>query len=173
MDKKKLIRILLPICIIIVIAVIWYFKNVNTNTESATSGNEGDFALEANSIDLKTLTAHGLPIIIDFGADYCAPCKEFKPILRAIHQEIGTKAIIKFVDTEKHGEIASEFPVQVIPTQVFINSDGTPYVPSNNLDIEFTMYNDRNTNEHAYTIHEGGLTADQMRLILADMGVTE
>ena len=172
MAKSKLTRILIPICIIIVIAGIWYFKSINTS-DSTQSGNGGDFALEADSIDLKTLTAHGVPIIIDFGADYCAPCQEFKPILKAMHQEIGSKAIIKFVDTEKHGDIASKFPVQVIPTQVFINADGTPYVPSKSLDIEFTMYNDKNTNKHAFTIHEGGLSADQMRSILADMGVAK
>jgi thioredoxin 1 len=41
------------------------------------------------------------------------------------------------------------------------------------LGIEFTMYSFKETEEHAFTVHQGGLTEDQMRLILTDMGVTE
>ena len=40
------------------------------------------------------------------------------------------------------------------------------------LSIEFTMYSDRNTNEHVFTVHQGGLTEEEMWAILAEMGVT-
>ena len=123
--------------------------------------------------DLEALTSYGLPIIIDFGADSCVPCKEMAPVLKTMNAEMQRKAIIKFVDVWKHGEAADEFPIQVIPTQVFINADGTPYVPSEDIEIEFTMYSTKDTNEHVFTVHQGGLTEEQMRAILADMGVAE
>ena len=68
---------------------------------------------------------------------------------------------------------AEGFPIQVIPTQIFVSADGTPYVPSDNIEIEFTMYSYKETGEHAFTVHQGGLTEDQMRAVLADMGVAE
>ena len=174
MDKKKLVKIIVLVCIVLVIAGIWVFKNAKPNVESTVSS--GHFALEATYIDLDTLTAYKLPIIIDFGADSCIPCKEMAPVLKTLNTEMQGAAIIKFVDVWKNGEAANDFPIQVIPTQVFINADGTPYVPSDSMadsNIEFTMYSYRETNEHAFTVHQGGLTEEQMRRILTDMGVDE
>lgn len=173
MDKKRLVKIIIPFCIVFVIAGIWVIKNYDNSSGTQTAKNEEDFYLEATAIDLENLTSYGLPIIIDFGADSCIPCKEMAPILKAMNAEMRGRAIIKFVDVWKNGDAARNFPVQVIPTQVFINADGTPYVPSEDIGIEFTRYSYKETEKHAYTVHQGGLTEDQMRLILADMGVTE
>lgn len=186
MEKKKLIRIIVPICIVLIMAGIWMIKNLNNNSEipvnpveksdstnPVTSLDEENFKLEATSIDLDLLTAYGLPIIIDFGADSCIPCKEMAPVLKTLNAEMQGKAIIKFVDVWKNGTAANDFPIQVIPTQVLINADGTPYVPSDNVKIKFDMYSYNDTGKHAFTVHQGGLTEEQMRTILVDMGVAE
>ena len=175
-NKKLLIRILVPVLIAAALIVIWVVKTnpaPTSDSENSTVTENEDFGLDATAIDLDTLKAYNLPIIIDFGADYCIPCREFYPVLETMNAEMQGKAIIKFVDTEKYSDIASTFPIQVIPTQVFFNSDGTPYVPSESIDIDFTMYSSKDTNEHIYTVHEGGLTVEQMRTILEDMGVTQ
>ena len=54
-----------------------------------------------------------------------------------------------------------------------VNADGTPFVPSDELaqQIEFILYNSRETGEHVFTVHQGGMTEEQMRLILTEMGV--
>ena len=54
-----------------------------------------------------------------------------------------------------------------------VNADGTPFVPSDELaqKIEFILYSSRETGEHVFTVHQGGLTEEQMRLILTEMGV--
>ena len=67
--------------------------------------------------------------MIDFGANSCIPCKEMAPILKTLNAEMQGKAIIKFVDVWKNTDAANDFPVQVIPTQVLIAADGTPYAP--------------------------------------------
>ena len=169
MDKKKLVKIIVPVCIVLIIAGIWIFKNTNSDAPPITDNK--DFTLEATNIDLEVLTSYELPIIIDFGADSCIPCKEMAPVLKTLNAEMQGAAIIKFVDVWKNEDVANDFPIQVIPTQIFINADGTPYVPSDDIKIEFTMYSTKDTNEHVFTIHQGGLTEDQMRRILADMGV--
>jgi thioredoxin 1 len=168
MDKKKRIRIIVPVCIILLVAGIWSFKNVE---KGILPDKEADFALEAVAVDLESLTAYGLPIIIDFGSDSCIPCRQMAPVLETIHEEMRGRAIVKFVDVWKHTDAARGFPVQLIPTQVFIRADGTPYVPSEGMEIEFTMYDASDSGEHAFTTHQGALSAEQMRSILADMGV--
>lgn len=178
MNKNKIyIRIAALVLIVAALVVVWRLKThpapsaVSSAVPSVTAQNQEDFVLESVSIDLETLTAYGLPIIIDFGSDSCIPCKEMAPVLAAMNQEMQGKAIIKFVDVWKHTNAADGFPIQVIPTQVFINADGTPYVPSEEMTIDFTMYSYKETEEHAFTVHQGGLTEEQMRLILSDMGV--
>ena len=56
---------------------------------------------------------------------------------------------------------------------MFFNADGTPFVPSEKLakEIQFDMYSDRTTGKHTFTVHQGGLTEEQMRAILKEMGV--
>ena len=169
MDKKKLVKIIVPVCIVLIIAGIWIFKNTNSDAPPITDNK--DFTLEATNIDLEVLTSYELPIIIDFGADSCVPCKEMAPVLKTLNVEMQGAAIIKFVDVWKNEDVANDFPIQVIPTQIFINADGTPYVPSDDIKIEFTMYSTKDTNEHVFTVHQGGLTENQMRRILTDMGV--
>ncbi len=174
--KKKLLKIFVPICILIALILIWTFKTNSNQIDNSISENtqieiNEDFILEVSEIDLDKLKGYNLPIIIDFGADSCIPCKEMAPVLKALNEQMQGKAIIKFVDVWKNGEAANGFPIQVIPTQVLINSDGTPYVPSKDIQINFTMYSTRDTNEHVFTVHQGGLTEEQMRLILEDMGV--
>ena len=170
--SKKLAKIIIPVCIVIAIAGIWVLKNYGSGSASVAKANE-DFKLEADTIDLEVLTSYNLPIIIDFGADYCLPCREMAPILEAMNKEMQGKAIIKFVDIVKNADTARDFPIQVIPTQVFITADGKPYIPSEDIKIEFEKYSYRDTGEHAFTVHKGLLTEEQMRTILADMGVDE
>jgi thioredoxin 1 len=203
MDKKKLLaRILVPVLIVVALVAIWIvktdpFSDTETETtkepttassrttkstdDSATVTEETepieDFELEAASIDLDALKEYNLPIIIDFGADYCEPCRDMAPVLVTMNEQMQGKAIIKFVDIEKYSEIANDFPISVIPTQFFFNSDGTPYVPSDelveDLDIVFDTYNYKDTGELAFTVHQGGLTEDELRAILVDMGVSQ
>ncbi len=177
MAKNKLAKILVPVLMVAVVASIFIWQTFfNTNTmqqHSETQQNTAvnpDFELVASEINLDALKQHGLPIIIDFGADECVPCVEMAPVLVSVNEQMQEKAIVKFVDVWKNPEASSGFPVQVIPTQVFVNADGTPYTPSDNLGIEFVTYSNMQTGEHIYTVHQGGLTEEQMNTILQDMG---
>lgn len=172
-QKKKLIRLFIPVFIVLILLILWKVKNTHpvvAEEPSQIEVNE-DFVLEANEINLEQLKKYNLPIIIDFGADSCIPCKEMAPVLKTLNEEMQNKAIIKFVDVWKNANGANGFPIQVIPTQVLINSDGSPYTPSEDIEINFIMYSSRETNEHVFTVHQGGLSEEDMRIILKDMGV--
>lgn len=186
MNKQRILKIAVPVLILAVIAGIWAIKNkpteplippatIGDTADLVQPGNDTDFLLETNAVDLEALTTYGLPLIIDFGANSCIPCKEMAPVLKTLNAEKQGKAIIKFVDVWKNTDAANDFPVQVIPTQVLIAADGTPYAPSEEVtsQIELTQYTYKDTGELAFTVHQGGLTEEQMRLILTDMGVEE
>lgn len=173
MSKKKLlIRILILVLIGIALTSIWIIKThskpISINEET---GENADFELAASSINLDELKEYNLPIIIDFGSDSCIPCQQMAPVLETMNEEMQGKAIIKFVDVWKYEDAATDFPIQVIPTQVIYSADGKPYTPSEDLGIDFDMWSAEDTNEHIFTTHQGGLTEDQMRAILKDMGV--
>lgn len=173
--NKNTARILIPVLIVVVIAAVWLFK---TQQKPATAPPSSDIAipLEITSVDLEEIKSHGLPMVLDFGSDSCIPCKEMAPVLVKLHEEMQGKAVIHFTDVWKYPEAGQDFPIQVIPTQVLINADGTPYVPSEsilNAISGFQMYSLKETDEHVFTVHQGGLTEEQMRSILADMGVQE
>ncbi len=187
--SKKILKVVIPVVMVVIIGGIWIWQSapqqatvqaeVVSQDASASTAQEQtqeilpEFALNETSIDLEQLKEYELPIIIDFGADSCIPCKEMAPVLEELNAEMQEKAIIKFVDVWKNPEGATDFPVQVIPTQVLYNADGTPYVPSEDVaaGIAFTMYANKDTEEHMFTVHQGGLTEEQMRIILEDMGV--
>lgn len=167
--KGKALKIALPILIAVVVLAIFLVKSAEKPEENPAL----DIPLALTEISLEDITAYGLPVIVDFGADSCIPCKEMAPVLVKLNEEMQGRAVIHFIDVWKYPDAAQDYPVQVIPTQVFFMADGTPYVPDEALGIPMTMYSTRDTGEHIFTVHEGGLTEEQMRLILADMGVTE
>lgn len=122
------------------------------------------------SLDLATFLSYGVPVVIDFGADSCIPCKEMAPVLVALHDELKGKAIIRFVDVWKYRELAEGIPLQVIPTQVFFDAAGKPFTPPESLGIPFTRYSMKDTGEHVFTTHEGGLSKEQLLAIIDAMG---
>jgi len=67
-----------------------------------------------------------LPILIDFYADWCGPCKMVTPILEELSKEFEGKLAIYKVDTEAEVELASVFGIRSIPTFLFIPVDGDP-----------------------------------------------
>lgn len=63
------------------------------------------------------------PIIIDFYADWCGPCKSMANTLEQVSEKLGDKINIIKVDIEDSPDISSEFEIRSIPTLILINSD--------------------------------------------------
>ena len=165
---KSVLKIIAPILIIVVIVGIFILKS---NPEKPMAANTGDFALEATAIDLQQLKSFGLPIVIDFGADSCIPCKEMAPVLKELNQEMQGKVIVKFVDVWKNQNAAADFPVQVIPTQFFFDKEGNPFVPRDAEAMQMMLYSTKDIKKHVYTAHQGGMTEEQLKAVLKEMGV--
>ena len=70
-----------------------------------------------------TVVGSELPVIVDFWAPWCGPCKMVGPILDKIAKEFAGKVVVAKVNTDEHSEWANKFGVQGIPTMLFM-SDG-------------------------------------------------
>jgi thioredoxin len=67
-----------------------------------------------------------LPCIIDFYADWCAPCKMVTPILEELSEEYKGKLNIYKIDTDKEQELSAIFGIRSIPSLLFVPTDGKP-----------------------------------------------
>lgn len=66
------------------------------------------------------------PVIIDFYADWCGPCKKIAPIMVELAAEYKDQIVIYKIDTEKERELAQVFAIKSIPSILFIPADGQP-----------------------------------------------
>ena len=67
-----------------------------------------------------------LPCLIDFYADWCAPCKMVAPILEELATENAGKIDIYKIDTEAEQELAGIFGIRSIPSLLFVPMEGQP-----------------------------------------------
>lgn len=68
------------------------------------------------------------PAIIDFYADWCAPCRQLSPLVEELAKQYSGKIVVYKVDTEKEQGLAQTLGIQALPTLLFIPMDGKPQV---------------------------------------------
>lgn len=68
----------------------------------------------------KAVLQSDLPVIVDFWAPWCGPCRMVAPILEKLAEEYAGKLIVAKVNTDEHPQWAGQFGVQGIPTMLFV-----------------------------------------------------
>lgn len=78
--------------------------------------------LAITDTNYEELAAQGKPMVIDFWATWCGPCRKIAPIIEALANDYADQAIIGKVDIEENEDLAAKFGIRNIPTVLYIKN---------------------------------------------------
>lgn len=80
-------------------------------------------AIEITNLNFdEKVTNNEIPVLIDFWAEWCAPCRMLAPAVDAVAQEYKGKAVVGKVDIDSQVELAQKFGVMSIPTLILFKN---------------------------------------------------
>ena len=82
----------------------------------------GNFVKEISDTDFDTIKNAELPVLVDFGATWCAPCRMLEPILEEVAKEKQEEVIILKVNIDNCPKLTQQFGIRSVPTLILFNN---------------------------------------------------
>ena len=77
--------------------------------------------------NFNTLIGDSRPVIVDFHALWCAPCKMQAPVLKQVADEMGDKVRVMKIDVDQNPEIAGRYDIRSVPTLMIFKDGRSTY----------------------------------------------
>jgi len=75
------------------------------------------------------------PVLLDFYADWCGPCKMMDPVLTQLKEKMGDRLRILKIDVDKNQSLAAQYQVRGVPTLVLMQHQNVVWKQSGVMDI--------------------------------------
>ena len=79
-------------------------------------------ALKITDANFKEYLAESKPLVVDFWAEWCGPCRMISPLIDELNEEYEGKVNIGKVNVDENDEISSEYGIRSIPTLLFFKN---------------------------------------------------
>lgn len=77
-----------------------------------------------NSVLKSEIPTDGLPVMLDFMADWCPPCRKMQPVVEQLEHKYQERVRVIQINVDENPAMASQFGVEAIPTFVFLDANG-------------------------------------------------
>lgn len=81
-------------------------------------------AIEINDTNYKSILESGKPVVIDFWAPWCGPCRSIAPIIEELATVYEGRAVIGKYNVDEADELGVEYGIRNIPTMLFFDKEG-------------------------------------------------
>lgn len=101
-------------------------KKQDTQMEKSDTENVVATKSDVKSDEISKIVGakEGMPLVVDFSAQWCPPCRQLKPVFHSLKEKYEGKVEMVTVDCDSMPELASRFGINSIPALVFFNSEG-------------------------------------------------
>lgn len=96
--------------------------NENNQLKSSIIKNETAMEVKITNENFESLKNGNLPLVVDFWATWCGPCRMVGPIISELAEQYDGKVVVGKCDVEEAEDVAMEFGIRSIPTILFFKN---------------------------------------------------